>query len=143
MQWPSNASFAATAVAISFQGTTEYIMQRQNTSKLHNQQETKGLKPTSILNQSLQPCILLEHCNFLHSSKCSENLLPQLLEKKMYQVESMIKRKPDHISQPTVCNTSIVTSYCMFSIDARSTLLSASFFFPSGPTTNYRRQTIT
>jgi len=35
-----------------------------------------------------------------------------------------------------------VTAYCMFSIDARSTLLSGSFFFPSAPTVDWRKQFI-
>ena len=39
----------------------------------------------------------------------------------------------------TMCKTSKVTAYCIFSIDARRTLLSGSSFFPSKPiiTCNY------
>jgi len=36
----------------------------------------------------------------------------------------------------TMCKTSNVTAYCMFSIDARRTLLSGSSFFPSRPMLN-------
>jgi len=36
----------------------------------------------------------------------------------------------------------MVTAYCIFSIDARSTLLSGSFFFPSAPTVGWRKQLI-
>lgn len=36
----------------------------------------------------------------------------------------------------TMCSTSKVTAYCMFSIDASKTLLSGSSFFPSRPKLN-------
>jgi len=39
-------------------------------------------------------------------------------------------------SANTMCKTSKVTAYCMFSIEARRTLLSGSSFFPSRPTLN-------
>lgn len=108
--------------------------------KLNNQ---IGRLYTGILDECLSLTIFLKYSDFLNSTKCRE-YLKTVNHNKCMSKSHLVDYNftwGKHITL-TVWRTSTVTAYCIFSIEARSTLLSSSFLFPSGPNAGWTWQLV-